>query len=435
MSKKNVAIIGLGYVGLPLALLADLKGYDVTGIDNDEQKINQIKKGISPFLDKQVSLQLKKTNIKVSINYSNLQSMDIIVICVPTPVDSNYVPNLEALSLACREIAIHLRPKQVIIVESTINPGVCEDIVLPILEESGLKCGLDFFLSHCPERINPGDPKWNVTNIPRVIGANDSISLQKSVEFYKSIITGNIKALNSLKEAEAVKVVENSFRDINIAFVNELAMSFSKLGIDVVNVIEAAATKPFAFMAHYPGVGVGGHCIPVDPYYLISYAKTKGFSHKFLSIARKINNGMPLFVMDQLISVLDSKGLKLQNLNVTVLGLSYKPQVGDIRESPSLKLIDLLLKHSANIAVYDPFISTHSYATSHKQNNKLKESSAVSAIQGSNIVIIATAHKAFINLKIKEYLKAGVSIIVDGRNCIDKKAITSAGIVYIGVGR
>ncbi len=427
---KNVVVIGLGYVGLPLALLVHSKGYSVTGIDFDNDKLDLIRKRISPFVDEEISKKLVSYPIEVQNDYQNSDKADILIVCVPTPVDDNFMPDLSPVRSVCEHIGRNLRSGQIVIIESTINPGVCDDIIIPILEKySGLTCGSDFSLAHCPERINPGDTTWNVSNIPRVVGANDDRSLQSAVAFYESIITGQIKPMGSLKEAEAVKVVENSFRDINIAFVNELAMSFSMLGIDVVNVIDGAATKPFAFMPHYPGAGVGGHCIPVDPYYLIEYAKSKGFSHKFLRVAREINNGMPKFVIKRLHQALKERKLKIDGLPVTVLGLSYKPGVGDLRESPALKILDELVSAGAKVTAYDPFI-----AKIDKTNVHIAKSLSTS-IESSSAIIIATAHKDFLNLDYTLLAKNGIKVIIDGRNCLDRQRVECAGIVYKGIGR
>ena len=424
-SNKTIAVIGLGYVGLPLGLLADRKGYKVIGIDTDAEKVRLINSRVAPFEDKKIRAHIKDSEIEASTDFSKTKDSSIIVICVPTPVYENHMPNLEPVENACKGIAPHLQKGQLVILESTVNPGISERVVLPILEkESGLKCGEGFYLAHCPERINPGDKKWNVENINRVVGAYCKEGLKKAVEFYKSIITGEIKPMNSLKEAEAVKVVENSFRDINIAFVNELAMSFSKLGIDVVNVINGAATKPFAFMAHYPGVGVGGHCIPVDPYYLIDYAKQNGFSHDFLKLARKINSNMPKFTAERVVSGLNEVKMSINGVKVAVLGLAYKPNIDDCRESPSFALIKALEKYGANVVSYDPFVL-----------NKSTTKSLDEAVKDSAAVVIATCHDQFKNLGPEYFLKNGVKVVVDGRNCLPKEKFIEAGIIYKGIGR
>ncbi|MCK5061422.1 nucleotide sugar dehydrogenase [Candidatus Parcubacteria bacterium] len=429
MSKKNklkqISVIGLGYVGLPLALLVDIKGYSVVGIDIDTKKIELIKKRISPFEDKAISKQLKQSRIEVTDDFSRLKDSSIVIICVPTPVYKNHMPNLELVKSASEKVGEHLKKGQLVILESTVNPGVSEGIVQPILERtSGLKSGKDFYLAHCPERINPGDEKWNVRNIDRVVGALSDKGLKIAVNFYRSIIDGDIKSMKSIKEAEAVKVVENSFRDINIAFVNELAMSFEKLGIDVVNVIEGAATKPFAFMPHFPGCGVGGHCIPVDPYYLIEYAKKKGFIHDFLALARRINSQMPEYAVEQVVKGLNEKKKSINGAKVAVLGLSYKPDIGDYRESPSFEIIKLLKSYGAKVASYDPFVLEKSSVKS------LKE-----ALKGAEAVVVATGHAKFKKISPKIYIKNGVKVVVDGRNCLNKEKFQKAGLVYKGIGR
>lgn len=424
-SNKTIAVVGLGYVGLPLALLANRKGYKVIGIDVSSEKVELLNKRTAPFADPDIADQLKNSSLEATTDFSRIKDTSIIIICVPTPVYKDHMPNLEPVENACRSVGKFLSKDQLVILESTVNPGVCENIVLSIFEkESGLKCGGDFYLAHCPERINPGDKKWTVGNINRVVGGFDESSLQKAALFYQSIISAEIKPMASLKEAEAVKIVENTFRDINIAFVNELAMSFSKLGIDLVNVINGAATKPFAFMPHYPGAGVGGHCIPVDPYYLIDYAKQNGFNHEFLSLARRINNGMPKFAVELAAKGLNEAGVAVKGAKVAVLGLAYKPEIGDCRESPSFEMIKELEKRGAEVVSYDPFVLDKSTLKT------LDE-----AVKSTDAVVIATSHKVFKELEPDYFLKNGVKVVVDGRNCLPKEKFVEADIVYKGIGR
>ncbi len=315
-----------------------------------------------------------------------------------------------------------MKPGTLVIIESTINPGVCDEVVIPLIEKvSNLKLNKDFFVSHCPERINPGDKKWNVENIPRVAGGSSQVGLDKTIQFYESIIDAPIKPMGSIKEAEAVKVVENSFRDVNIAFVNELAMSFTKMGIDVKNVIDGASTKPFAFMAHYPSIGVGGHCIPVDPYYLIEYARGYGFEHEFLSLARSINNHMPEFTVEQLADGLNEVGLPLKDAKIIVLGLSYKANVADDRESPSYKAIKILKEKGADVTTYDPYILSGS-----------STGSLEDALKGRDAVVLATNHEEFLEIKPNEL---EVKVFVDGKNAFNRKEFEKHGIVYRGIGK
>jgi UDP-N-acetyl-D-glucosamine dehydrogenase len=418
---KKVSVLGLGYVGLPLALLAAEKSYDVVGIDLDKNRIAAINAKKDPIQDEYIAERIASTAMVATTQPDSISSSDIVIICVPTPVKHDYEPDLGPVRSAVTAAAKQLSKGTLVIVESTINPGVCDEVVIPLLEEvSGLKINKDFRVAHCPERINPGDPKWNVTNIARVVGASDKTGLKQAVDFYESIIDAPIKPMGSLKEAEAVKVVENSFRDVNIAFVNELAKSFTKLGINVKNVIDGAATKPFSFIPHYPSVGVGGHCIPVDPYYLIEYARGYGFEHEFLSLARTINNSMPAFTVGQLIDGLNEVGMSLKGTKVTVLGLSYKANVADDRESPSYKVIEILKKKGALVTTHDPYFP-----------DKSDVKSIDEALKGQDAAIIATNHTEFVEF---DYAKSNLKVLVDGKNCISQKTIATSNLVFRGIG-
>ncbi|HOF42446.1 MAG TPA: nucleotide sugar dehydrogenase, partial [Candidatus Moranbacteria bacterium] len=273
------------------------------------------------------------------------------------------------------------------------------------------------------ERINPGDPKWNVTNIPRVVGSFSKKGLRRAVEFYESVINAPIMPMKSIREAEATKIVENSFRDINIAFVNELAKSFDVLGIDVVDVIKGASTKPFAFMAHWPSRGIGGHCIPVDPYYLIERAKASGFDHEFLKTARKVNNSMPEYTVELLQDALNDLKIALNGTTVGLLGISYKANIADLRESPALKIIKFLKKHKANVLVFDPHVRKHSTVKS--LEDLLRKSTAL---------ILATNHREFLEIDPALFKKHGIKVIIDGMNVLDKEKIQKHGIIYKGIG-
>jgi len=309
------------------------------------------------------------------------------------------------------------------VIESTINPGVCDEVIIPLIESSSEHVvGRTIHVAHCPERINPGDTKWNVGNINRVLGASDKAGLMIAYSFYSKLVDGDIMQMKTLKEAEAVKVVENSFRDINIAFVNELAMSFKKLGIDVNNVINGAATKPFAFMAHYPGIGVGGHCIPVDPYYLIEYARSNGFEHNFLKLARNINESMPIYSVDLLEQGLIEKLKKpLSKVTVCVLGLSYKPNVGDDRESPAYSVISALESRGAKVITYDPYFP-----------EKSTEQSLEEALRSAEAAILVTSHDEFRSIKPSKM--GSVKVFLDGRNILKNEFRNAKNsVVYIGL--
>ncbi|MEK9151099.1 MAG: nucleotide sugar dehydrogenase [Patescibacteria group bacterium] len=422
---KTVAVVGLGYVGLPLAIRAKERGYDVIGFDTDAKKIALLQSGRSPIKDEFLEKNLPEHPFDATTNPAKLSSADIILICVPTPVDEKFYPDLMPVISASALIAKHAKKGALVVLESTVNPGVSEEVVRPIFEKAGFTVGSDIYLAHCPERINPGDPKWNVTNIPRVVGSFDETGLGMAYDFYVSIVDGEIRKMRSIREAEAVKIVENSFRDINIAFVNELARSFDVLGIDVKDVILGAATKPFAFMAHFPSCGVGGHCIPVDPYYLIERAKQSGFDHKFLKIAREINNSMPAYTVELLQDALNTAKLPLNGTRIGVLGLAYKANIDDLRESPAFKVIEHLKKHHAEVEVFDPHVTSRS--TTQSLEDLLGKSQAL---------VLVTDHKEFKESITPELLKKhGIRVIIDGKNCLDKQLFEKSGIIYKGIGR
>jgi nucleotide sugar dehydrogenase len=429
MKKQKVTIIGIGYVGLPLAVLAAKKGYEVLGFDINEKLVKMVNSGKSPFedriLDKYLAQVIKEKKLQATLDEKVIQSSEIVIICVPTPVEDDHSPDFKPLIGATKTVAKNFKKGQLIVVESTINPGVCEEIVLPILEQKGkYKVGEDFYLAHAPERINPGDPKWDVSNLPRNVGAFSKTGLKKACAFYQSIIDAKINPMKSIREAEATKTIENAFRDINIAFINEIAQSFDELGIDVVDVIKGASSK-FSFLAHYPSCGVGGHCIPVDPYYLIRKAETVGFSHDFLKLARKINNHMPKYTVELLQDELNKVGLAVKDTRVGVLGVAYKADIADRRESPFFEIKKELQDLEAKINIFDPFI--------------LEESNVKSLdelLEKSDAILLVTDHSLFKKELAPEKLKKHkIKVIVDGKNCLNKESLIKANINYKGIGR
>lgn len=421
---KTVTVIGLGYVGLPLACLLAEKGNKVYGLDIDKGRIDLINKGISPINDESLKKKLEKVKITATADGGVIAESEVIVICVPTPVDINNHPDLAPLTSAAKTISKNLKKWQLVIIESTIFPGTTEEIIKPILENSGLSAGRDFHLAHCPERIDPGNKKWGISNLPRVVGATTKEGLARAVEFYKGFVDAEVTALSSVKAAEAVKITENTFRDINIAFVNEMAMSFDSMGIDVVEVIKGAATKPFSFLPHYPGCGVGGHCIPVDPYYLIEKANQNGFDHTFLKLARSINKGMPEYTVKLVTEELNQIGKSIKGSRIGVLGLAYKADVDDIRESPSFEIIALLKKRGAGLSVYDPYVREKSTVSS--LNELLKK---------AEYLLITTDHSEFREMDLEKLKQNNIKIVIDGRNCLDKDKVTGLGIRYKGIGK
>ncbi len=425
--KRPVCILGLGYVGLPLACLCAKRNLKVYGLDVNEEIVSAVNSGKSHIDDALLSKNVRALKGKILATTDAkkaISNADIAVVCVPTPIDSNKMPDLKPLESACNAISKHLHKGQLIIIESTIYPGTVREIVKPILEHSGLTAEKDFYLAHCPERIDPGNKKWILENIPRVLGGLSAEGTKRAEKFYRSILKSNVLVLSSVECAEAVKVVENTFRDVNIAFVNELAKSFDKLGIDVLEVIKGASTKPFGYMPFYPGPGVGGHCISVDPYYLIERAKQKGFEHEFLILARNINDSMAEYVVGLAESALAQTNKTLQNSNIALLGLAYKANVDDLRESPALRILQLLKQKGVNPKVFDPHIREKSNCTSLED-----------AIKNADCAIIATHHNEFLSALTAKKLKSlNVKAVIDARNCLDKGAISSKGIIYKGIG-
>ena len=424
-TASTVAVVGLGYVGLPLALLAEERGFSVRGFDIDTARIANLQKHKAPFLSHDEAAQLEKSQITFSTDEKILRGANIIVVCVPTPVDDDHRPELAPLMSASEAVGRQLRRGVLVVIESTVNPGACENLALKALQrESRLRAEEDFYFAHCPERINPGDATWTVQNIPRVVGASGPKSLRRAVDFYRSVTTADIVSMASIKEAEAVKMVENTFRDVNIAFINEIAMSFAKAGIDVANVIRGASTKPFGFLPHYPGCGVGGHCIPVDPYYLIRYGRENGFEHRFLVAAREVNNGMPRYTVDLLEKALAEREVPLAGATVALLGLGYKRDVPDLRESPALVIRTELIARGARVRAFDPFAPKESNVTS-----------VAEALRGADATLVATDHTVFRELSPDDFIAQGVQTVVDGRNCLPKERFVAAGLQYRGIGR
>ena len=424
-TKQTVAVIGLGYVGLPLAVRAVERGYEVVGIARNKEKIDMINKGISPIEDAGLSADMKLYKVKATADPKVIAKADIVLLCIPTPVDEFHNPDLAPVREASEMAAANAKKGALIVLESTVNPGVSEEIIRPIFESHGFSVGKDIFIAHCPERINPGDEKWTVKNIPRVVGSFDRKGLDLALAFYRSIVDGEIRPMKSIREAEAVKIVENSFRDINIAFVNELAKSFDVLDIDVKDVIQGAATKPFSFLAHFPSCGVGGHCIPVDPYYLIERAKQSGFDHQFLKIAREINNSIPDYTVELLQDGLNLLKMPLNGTKVGVLGIAYKANIDDVRESPSFEIIKKLKEHKATVLTFDPHVPRLS-----------TEKSLAAFLKKCDALIIATNHREFVDVLTPDLLKKnGIKAIIDGKNCLDKSAFRKSAVYYKGIGR
>lgn len=351
--SAQVCVIGLGYVGLPLAVELAKSGFRVTGIDTDKDRVNNVKNAIPYILDvdiEDIKRLVKSEYLFATIDFRRLSHADVIIICVPTPLKRKMQPNISYIKQAVRKIKQHLRKGQLVILESTTYPGTTDEVILPLLESTGLKCGEDFFLVFSPERIDPGNEKFPLNKIPKVAGGVTPESAQLFKALYEHIIE-RVVVVSSPRAAETVKLLENTFRLINIGLVNELSMMCHKMGLDVWEIIDAAKTKPFGFMPFYPGPGVGGHCIPKDPLYLYWKAKLHGFKSRFIKLASDLNSAMPEYVVSRLSELKPIAGVK-----ILVLGVTYKKDVKDLRKSPALEVIDLLKKHNAEVFYADPLI-------------------------------------------------------------------------------
>ena len=353
-----IGVIGLGYVGLPLAREFLEKDFTLLGFDLDNSKIDKINKGNSyikhigeNFLRVFVT---DKKKFSATSDFSRLEEVDFILICVPTPLDEHYNPNLSYVLNSTEIVSRYLRKGQVVALESTTYPGTTEEEMLPMLEKSGMKVGEDFYLGYSPEREDPGNKDFKTGNIPKVVSAITDQGLEILSVLYSQIVT--IVPVSSPKIAEASKILENTYRAINIALVNELKVIFDRMDIDVWEVIEAAKTKPFGFQAFYPGPGLGGHCIPIDPFYLTWKAKEYDIHTHFIELAGEINNTMPYYVIEKVMKALSTLNHSMKGAKILVIGVTYKPDVDDMRESPALKVIDLLIKEEADVEYFDPYI-------------------------------------------------------------------------------
>ena len=349
----KIALIGLGYVGLPLAVSFAQKGLKVLGIDTNETRVDRIrnlKSYIADVSNREIGQVINQGNFSVSTDFSLLSQMDVIIICVPTPLKRKYTPDISYILSAIKSVTLYLKRGSLVILESTTYPGTTEEVLKPELEKSGMRAGKDFYVAFSPERIDPGNKEFKVTSMPKVVGGLTPQCTKLAALVYGQI-TRNVHVVSSTKAAEMTKLLENSFRIVNIGWINEIAQSCHKMNINVWEVIEAANTKPFGFMAFYPGLGVGGHCIPEDPLYLYWKAKRYGFNSKFIKLAADVNAGMPGYVVHRLGELIKNP----RKAKLLILGVTYKKNVKDLRKSPPLKLIELL-RGWGGVDYYDPFV-------------------------------------------------------------------------------
>lgn len=415
----TIGIIGLGYVGLPLMWTFHQRGMPVLGFDIDQRKIDHLKKGV-PYIKhlgtEMMEALAKSERCDSTTDFTRLKEADAILMCVPTPLDAHRQPDMSYVETTTRTVGQHLRAGQLVILESTTWPGTTEELMIPILEEkSGLKAGKDFYVAYSPEREDPGNPNFNTAKIPKVVGGHGAEALELALALYNTAIVQTVPVTDT-KTAEAVKLTENIFRSVNIALVNELKVVYEKMGIDVHEVLDAAATKPFGFMKFTPGPGLGGHCIPIDPFYLTWKALEFGRNTRFIELAGEINTNMPQYVIDRTVLALNAHNKAVKGAKVLVIGVAYKPDVDDMRESPTFKLFDLLEERGAELAYYDPHIPEiwetreHAHYAGMRSVDWNRET-----ISAYDAVIIATNHSSVNYAELAEWC----SCIVDTRNAMN----------------
>lgn len=424
----RIAVVGAGYVGLPLAMEKIKVGFDVTCIDQNSNRVQSINEGKSYILDvKQDEIReaMRTGRLRATTDFSVLTDCDVVIICVPTPLTANKEPDISYILNVTREIARFLHSGMLVSLESTTYPGTTEEVVLPLLEGTGLKVGSDFFLAFSPERVDPGNARYTTKNTNKVVGGVTPSCQDVAVTFYSQTIL-QVVPVSSPKVAELTKVFENTYRAVNIALVNELALLCDRMGIDVWEVIEAASTKPFGIQTFWPGPGVGGHCIPLDPFYLAWKAREYDFSTRFIELAGEINLQMPYFVKDKVVRALGEKGKPLNGARVLVLGVAYKRDIPDERESPALKVIQVLKAEGADVMYHDPYIpevSPHGWFKNHLRSVELTDD-----LWGSvDVAVIATDHA---NLPYEE-IAAKAPIIVDTRNAMKGVQVDSSKLVKL----
>ncbi len=422
--SAKIGIVGLGYVGLPLAVAFAEAGFKTLGIDIQQKRVDSVNRGQSYIAD--VSSKILKSavagnHLNATTDQSKLSETDAICICVPTPLTETKDPDLSHVIYESREIAKYLRPGQLIVLESTTHPGTTREVVLPVLESSKLKCGVDFYLAYSPERVDPGNKKYRIKNTPKIVGGINPQSTDLAKLLY-SKVADVVVPVSSPEAAEMTKIFENVFRSVNIALVNELAELCHNMNVSVWEVIEAASTKPFGYMPFYPGPGVGGHCIPLDPYYLANKAREFDFHTRFIELAAETNERMPYYTVSRILEALNAAGKPLKKAKVFVLGVTYKKDTEDTRESPSLKIIQLLHEKGADVIYNDPYIPKIPLAQGNISSTELTRQN----LSQADCVVVATDHSSY---KMKEVV-AHSKLIFDARGAT--RGLRNDNIVRLG---
>lgn len=410
-----VGVVGLGYVGLPLAVEKAKAGFKTIGFDVQTEKVKMVNEGhnyIGDVVDKELKKLVEEGYLSATSDFSFIKDVDFIAICVPTPLDIHQEPDISYVKTSTIEIAKYLQKNTMVVLESSTYPGTTEELVKPLLEQgSSLKCGIDFYLGFSPERVDPGNAKYNTKNTPKVVGAIGKDATETIAAMYRAVLEGDIYEVSSPAVAEMEKILENTYRNINIGLINEMTMLCEKIGISMWEVIEAAKTKPFGFQAFYPGPGLGGHCIPLDPYYLTWKAREYGFHTSMIENSMIINDKMPEYCIERCYKILNKYKKSLNGSKVLVLGVAYKNDIDDYRESPALKVIELLKNEGADVEFYDPWISEYKFQGNTYQGiEELNEE----ILSQYDLAVIATAHTNFDYDLIQKNSKA----IFDTRNAM-----------------
>ncbi len=405
-----VAVIGIGYVGLPLAVEKAKVGFPVIGLDSNEKRVRTINRGenyIRDVKDEELKKVVSERKLHASNDFSELNDADVVIICVPTPLTVHRMPDLQYIENVTQQIAEHMRPGQLISLESTTYPGTTEEVILPKLAVTGLKVGEDFFLCHSPERVDPGNKRYTTQNTNKLVGGVTETCTEVAAAFYGETII-KVITCSSPAIAEMAKVFENTYRAVNIALVNEMALLCDRMGISVWEMLDAAFTKPFGIQPFYPGPGVGGHCIPVDPFYLAWKAREYDFSTRFIELAGEVNLSMPYFVVQKAERILGLQGKSLRGSKILALGVAYKADLPDLRESPALKVIQLLIKEGSEIEYYDPYVPSLEVQLQNQGLQEERESIRLDSIR---------------DLNTQEVSNADLVVILTGHSCVDYELV------------
>ena len=436
--SATVCVVGLGYVGIPLAVASAEAGFQVVGVDVDSAKAEKVNAGVcyveDAFSERLLPLLVKQGKLRASITLKEeAEKADVILICVPTPLNEKDEPDLSFVRSVARDLSSSISNFKLVILESTSYPGTTEDVVRPILEKRGRTASKDFALVYSPERIDYGNPRFSVRDIAKVVGGLDVEATRLGATFYESILKAPVVKVSSPSVAEAAKILENIFRYVNIGLVNELSVLHEELGVDFIEAIGAAATKPFGFMAHYPGPGIGGHCIPKDPFYLVYRAKKLGLPLRLVSAAKAVNKMMPQHVVSRLLLALKEAKKPARGLTVALWGLAYKGEVRDTRRSPALEVLRLLERQRVRVKVYDPYVS------SVKLDGKIYRSVGLveESVEDADAVLILTNHNLFREMSLSGLarLMKPRPLLFDTKNILLREDVEKAGFTYLAVGR